>query len=347
MSISGIHTQATNFMDFIKTGVDARTGQFTIAFQLPLMPANQLAGPSISPTLAFSVMSSSRNRGFGLGWSLDLSELDLHQDTPTLRLSSGEQFAVDLDSSDLTPGGELAFFDVKLKSMVVTCQSEGVFRIDHKTGQTEILTCQQDSSRHLVTEIRSPEGRRVHVQWSAFANDDFILENIRDETRTLLHIESDEDEVRFKVPGQKTETLRLQLSNDMLGDVYLPGIESPFSIVYDQHSLDGRNHLLLPTELTSPLGASDSVTWGVGEFGHPLPPGAPFPILPRVVEWKHSAGTSSTELTRSYEWDGAHNFLGYGSDQAFDWENGRDNLYEVEQDYDYGLTETQTDRQGQ
>jgi YD repeat-containing protein len=341
--MSGIHTQATHFMDCIKTGVDARTGQFTLAFQLPLLPANNLAGPSITPTLTFSVLGSTRDKGFGLGWSLDLSELNLHQDAPSLRLSSGEHFAVDLDSTPFTPGSELTLFDAKLKSRRVVCKSDSVFRVDQKNGQTEILTRQPDSSRYLVTELRSQEGNRVFVEWSPYGNDDFILERISDETRTLLHVQrADDDEVAFTVPGRADETVRLRLVNDALSEVYLPGIDTPFSILYEHHALDPDNHLLLPSTLTSPLGATDSVIWATGEEGHQLPEGAPFRELPRVLQWTHSAGETTGELTRTYQWSGVHNFLGFGSDQAFDWQQGRDNLYQVEQDYDYQVTETQT-----
>lgn len=131
--MSGIHTQATNFMDCIKTGVDARTGQFTVAFQLPLLPANNLAGPTVTPTLTFGVLGSTRNKGFGLGWSLDLSELNLHQDAPSLRLSSGEHFAVDLDNTTFMPGSELKLLDAKLTSRRVVCENDSVFRWTRKT----------------------------------------------------------------------------------------------------------------------------------------------------------------------------------------------------------------------
>ena len=104
MPMSTVHTQATNFTDFIKTGVDPRTGQFTLAFQLPLIPANNMCGPSLSPTLAFNVMGSTQDKGFGLGWSLDLTELNLNQDAPSLYLSSGESLAVDTDIPATTPG---------------------------------------------------------------------------------------------------------------------------------------------------------------------------------------------------------------------------------------------------
>lgn len=350
MSSQSIHTQATNFMDAIKTGVDSRTGQYTIAFQLPMLPGNDLAGPSVSPTLSFSVLGSLQNKGYGLGWSLDMSEINLHQDSPSLRLSSGEQFAINMDSSSLEPGSRLILSDAKLESMIVTCVSETVFRIDYKSGQSELLTRQQDSSRFLVTEIRSPEGRKIYVDWSVFANDYFILDKIRDERRPLLEVEIQEGRIYFvrpsHSPGHKTELLRLQLTNDSVGDVFLSGIETPFSIVYEHHALDEDYNLLLPSQLSSPLGAIDYVTWGTDDLGHQLPEGAPFAVLPRVVEWRHSAGTADMELTRTYEWSGVHNFLGYGSDQAFDWEQGRDNLYEVEQVYDYEVVETQTDPDG-
>jgi len=336
------HTQATNFMDAVKTGVDARTGQFTVALQLQLIPANNLAGPSICPTLSFSMLGSTVNRGFGFGWSLDLSEINLHQESPSVRLSSGEHFAINVNESAFEPGGKLVLADAKLDSLVITCVSDTEFRVDHKTGQTEFLTRQENSARYLVSEIRSPEGRRVFLAWSVFANDYFILESIRDESRILLTVEGDEGEVRFTAPGLDHDILRLELTNDQLSHVFFSGIDTPFGLVYDHHPVSNGGELLLPTELTSPLGASDNVTWGTGENGHRLPDGAPFEILPRVLEWTHAAGTPETALTRAYEWSGAHNFLGFGSDQAFDWKTNRDNLYQVEQDYDYEVVETQT-----
>ncbi|MFH7457023.1 hypothetical protein, partial [Pseudomonas syringae group genomosp. 7] len=77
-----------------------RPAQNTLARSLPLPPANHLAGPSLTPTFAFSPLGSTQIRGFGLGWSLNLSELILNADAPMLRLVSGEQFAVDWANSD-------------------------------------------------------------------------------------------------------------------------------------------------------------------------------------------------------------------------------------------------------
>jgi hypothetical protein len=340
--MSTVHTQATNFTDFIKTGVDPRTGQFTLAFQLPLIPANNMCGPSLSPTLAFNVMGSTQDKGFGLGWSLDLTELNLNQDAPSLYLSSGESFAVDTDIPATTPGSELKLLDAKLKSMVVTRLNTDTFLVEYKNGQSELLSRQEDSTRFLVTEIRSPEGRRIHVRWSPFRGG-FRLRSIRDETRILLRVAYEEGEIEFSVPGRDAQALRMRTTNDKLVAVHLPGIKTPCTITYDHYPLDGNTHLLLPTEFITPLGASDTVTWAKGEDGHQLPDGAPFKDLPRVLRRTHSSGADHTKLHRTYVWIGAHNFLGYGSAQAFDWQKGRDNLYQVEQDYSYSVVETQTD----
>jgi len=347
MSAYEIHSQASNFLGFVKTGVDPRTGQFTLAMSLPLAPANNLAGPSLTPTLAFSTLGSTQNRGFGFGWSLHLSELNLNPDAPTLRLTSGEQFAVDWENSDLDIGGQLVFLDCKLKSLIVTRLTQDSFRVDLKSGESEILT-QQEGSSYLLSELRTGEGRRVFIDWLPMDDGFSIVDKIRDETRTLLQVVRDDGEVHFisnPDSARDSSTLRLLLSDDQLSSVYLPAIDQPFSFYYDTYPVAPDAGLLLPEKLSGPMGAWDIVHWATGNNGHFMPAGAPFPYLPKVASWTHCAGTRDCELYRSYQWIGEHNFLGFGSDQRFDWRQGRDNLYQVEQDYEYQVIETQRDSQ--
>lgn len=348
MSTYDIHSQASNFLGFVKTGVDPRTGQFTLAMTLPLPPANHLAGPSLAPTLVFSPLGSMNNRGFGLGWSFNLSELNLNPDAPTLRLCSGEQFAVDWDNSDFAVGGKLQLLDYKLRAMQVTRVSDESFRVDHKSGSSEILT-RQANDHYLLSELRSCEGRRVFVDWLAFGDRQYIVESIRDESKSLMNVVSRDGEVQFISHPQSEHartTMRLLLSNDQLSEVYLPGIDQPFSFEYLRHTVSADAQFVFPIKVSGPLGARDTVHWHTDEAGHQMPAGAPFRYLPRVATWTHSA-TGSVELTRTYQWIGDHNFLGFGSDQAFDWQQGRDNLYQVERDYQYELIEQQQDGDGQ
>lgn len=343
--MSSIHTQASNFLDFMKTGVDNRTGQFNLAIVLPLPPANKLSGPALSITLAFSVLGSSVNKGYGSGWTIGLSELDRN----TLRLASGEQYAIDQETSTFTPDTPLTFTDQKLPTLRVTPQHNGDFQVDKKSGEREILREQEDSGRYLVEEIHSPEGHRLFLDWAPYGNDGyFILQRISDEQRALLNVDQLEDEVHLTVnpDTQQALKLRVALSNGRLSEIHVPGIQRPFAIEYDDLALDNGARLLLPTTVHSPLGAHDIIKWATGTDGHQLPAGAPFSHLPRVESWIHGAGTSSTERVHHYQWVGTTNYLGFGSQQAFVWQAGRDNLYQVESEYKYQCIETLTDANG-
>ena len=343
-----LHSQAGNFLDCFKTAVDNRTGQFCLAIALPVPPANQLCGPTLSVTLAFSTLASSCNRGYGLGWSLGLSEINLDQDNPRLSLSSGEQFAIDLINSDPCSDGRLAFFDQKLPTFTVTRQADGNFRVDKQTGESEILRQQDDSTRYLLEEMRSPEGRRLYFDWMPFADGISTLARIRDETRTLLALETEASELRFVLNPQTAHaaTLRALLSNERLSQLYLPDIDQPFEIEYDALNVPGQAQLLLPRRFIGPLGARDIVHWSQDSEGLRMPEGGPLAFLPRVMGWTHTSAGPGSELQRSYQWIGDHNHLGYGSDQAFEWHSGRDNLYQVNSDYQYQMVEEQTDGQG-
>ncbi|QXH47915.1 hypothetical protein KSS93_08420 [Pseudomonas xanthosomatis] len=347
--MSELHTQASNFLDFIKTGVDDRTGQFTLALSLPLPPANGLCGPSLNPSLAFSTLASSGNRGFGLGWALSLSEANLDQANPSLQLASGERFAIDLNASSLQAGGQLAFFDQKLKTLLATVQADGAIRIDKKSGERELLRQPDaDGARYLLSEVQSAEGRRLFIDWQPFADGDFILDKIRDEQRTLLAVDHADEEVRltFNPETPSAAEMTLLLSNDRLTSIQLPGIQTPFEVSYDTMALPGNGQLLLPVNCASPLGSRDIVHWALDNDGHQLPDGAPFPFLPRVSSWTHSCGARHSEINHTYTWVGDYNFLGYGSDHAFEWRSGRDNLYQVQGSYQYQAVETQSDASG-
>ncbi|WP_338745090.1 hypothetical protein V3D52_22415 [Pseudomonas putida] len=348
MSDAALHSQAGNFLDCFKTAVDNRTGQFSLAIALPLPPANQLCGPALSVTLAFSTLASSSNRGYGLGWNLGLSEINLDQDRPRLSLASGEHFAIDLMNSDPGSGGRLVFFDQKLPTFTVTRQADGALRVDKQTGESEILRQQDDSARYLLEEMRSPEGRRLFFDWRPFSDGISMLARIRDETRTLLALENEASELRFVLNPQTAQaaTVRVLLSNECLSHLYLPDIDQPFEIEYDALNLPGQGQLLLPRSFVGPLGARDIVHWSQDSEGLRMPEGGPLAFLPRVMSWTHTSAGPGSELQRSYQWIGDHNHLGYGSDQAFEWQSGRDNLYQVNSDYLYQVVEEQTDGQG-
>lgn len=340
---NGLYSQASNFFSHVTTGVDARTGQFTLAVELPLTAGNHLAGPLVSAGLMFSPLASATNQGFGRGWSLSLAELD--RGRKSLRLSDGSQYAIDMDRSDFTDGGELAFFDRKLLSFRVVCRGAD-FHIEYKSGVIEILRMQEQTGVAKPEQICSPEGRCVFLEWrpSGVVNVSRLWE-VRDESRTLLTIRPvSATEIRLQSNPESSQgtTIRITVADDRLTQVILPDEEqSRWVFGYDE--IDG---LLFPNQIQHPLGSLDTVLYASGANGHRLPPGAPLTFLPRVTAWRHIANDDLPFLTRRYEWVGDRNFLGRGAELPGGWEDGRDNLYQATNAYSYSVREMLFDENG-
>ena len=93
---SVIHSNATNFQSFLQSGVDPRTGQYTLAIKLPTLAGNDLIGPQLPLQLAFSPLND-QDSGFGKGWSLGLTQYV--PGSHMLTLHSGETFKVTGDGA--------------------------------------------------------------------------------------------------------------------------------------------------------------------------------------------------------------------------------------------------------
>lgn len=341
----GLYSQARNFLSHVSAGVDVRTGQFTLSITLPIGSANNLMGPELSATLTFSPLASLIDAGFGLGWSLVFSELDLRlNQQPSLRLSTGELYSVDLDRSDFNIGGLLAFHDRKLESFIVTRRAEDCYEVVMKSGAVELLYSQSDSSVFVTKEVRTQEGRQVFLSWATLPDSQTpMLTEIRDESRTLLLV-SRTGGLKFEVnPGTaRASTLELVLFNRQLRRVLLPGERSS----YWEFTYDDMGGLLFPSQVKNPLGCEDTVVYAQGIEGHLLPPGAPLTSMARVRYWRHLPTPTGPQLISTYAWQDNHNFLGYGANLSSGWMDGRENLYQVVGGYAYGVTEIVSDDSG-
>ncbi|WP_186302742.1 hypothetical protein [Pseudomonas alabamensis] len=347
LNAGSIHTQGANFLQAVQTGADPRTGQFNLAISIPLGQANQLSGPTWPFTLAYSVLSSQQDSGFGLGWSLLYSRLTREQNIWTLQLSSGEHFSVDLENSDLGPCGCLAFHDYKLHAMQVSLQpiddvpGESMFRILHKSGDQEFLRRVNGSgSAYVLHELRSPEGRSLYFDWLQ-ANNVLSLRAVRDQQRTLARYDRTQRTLVLEPDSIEPSKIQFFQANGELARLLLPGISTPFAFSYENQAV-GDQRLRLPISVTGPLGATDTITWSrTLASSHRLPAKAPIAFMPRVISWLHSDGPSTPVLLRRYTWQGSRNYLGGDSPQGFDWQAGRDSLYRLMTRYEYQNTETQ------
>lgn len=338
----GLYTQASNSLSHVSTGVDPRTGQFTLGCSLPGLQANDLAGPVISPSLHFSPLNSHSDYGFGFGWSLSFSQLDFNSDQ--LTINTGDSFKLDLDRSDFACDGLLVFLDQKLCTFQVFADDKAGrrFRIEYKDGITEYLEVQDRSGMALLVEVCSAEGRRAYLEWLS-GNGPYLLYRVWDEQRTLLDVEWRRGEVLFNMfPSSKqATTITLSLNNNKLSELILPDGDSRWTFKYKADAASG---LLFPEWVEGPLGGLDEVTYASGAAGHKLPPGAPLAYLPRVLWHRHDPGAGQPATYRAYTWIGSHNFLGFGGG-PHGWQDGRDNLY-LNERYEYSCVETLSDEQG-
>ena len=337
LATGGLYTQAGNFLSHVSNGIDARTGQMTLHIALPEIQANHLAGPSVSFRLLFSPLSSHTDYGFGRGWMLAMSELDLP--AGRLHLATGESFSLDRQASAFTDQGQLVFTDQKLLNFRVLQEGPDGrrFRVEYKDGETQWLVMQDNSGLALPQEIRSAEGRQVFLDWLPHGSGRYVLSEIRDEQRTVLRVVRDvvdESQIQLFPDEAGKSVYTLYLSGDQLSTMILPDNDSRWTFNYEE--FDG---LLFPVRMTGPLGSEDEVWYATGTEGHQLPPGAPLASLPRVTAHRHEPGAGQPAVSRTYTWLGSTNFLGYGADLPGGWRDGEDNLYRTES-YTYSGLET-------
>ncbi|UVL91753.1 hypothetical protein [Pseudomonas sichuanensis] len=344
LNTGGIHTQASNFLSAMQSAVDPRTGQFNLVFNIELGIANNLGGPSLPFTLAFSSLGSHRNQGFGLGWSLLCSELSLAQGAQALRLGTGEQYAV-----QAVVDGEVTFRDYKLQSLRAVRTDDGSYRITHKDGRIEILKRVNNSGAYVLHELRSDAGRRLHLKWSSVNGVNHLREITDDNQWVLARIDRSGTSPKLLLaPGTADEAVYVfGQANNRLASLHLPEIAAPFTFSYEAIDVGNGQSLLFPKNVSGPLGATDTLFWSkTAASSHRLPNGAPIGFLPRVLRWEHTDSEAAGTLSYSYTWNGVYNYLGYGSQLGFQWESGRDNLYRLRERYEYSVTETLTNSSG-
>jgi hypothetical protein len=68
---TSVHSNAFNFQSFVQSGVDQRTGLYTVSLSFPEVKSCDLSGPAVPLTLAFSP-TNTVDGGYGKGWRLGL-----------------------------------------------------------------------------------------------------------------------------------------------------------------------------------------------------------------------------------------------------------------------------------
>ena len=325
---SSIHSNAFNFLSFVDTGTDPRTGQYTCSLSLPELNANQLSGPQVPLRLGYNPLNT-LDSGFGKGWNLQLTQYDA--DLQIVSLASGETFKVTSTSSD---GKRLLMDEQKLDSFRLYQDDDHHYRVVHKSGLVEELS--RDDNQHIALpeRILSPQGQHVTLTYQSFG-DNRLLKRIANADGSLLLDITRGTSVQVRLhPGTVWEalfSLVLQGSEGRVMRVELPTSNlASWRFGYEVHE-----DLLCISRVEGPLGGHEQVFYNGGSH---LFPGDDNRRLPRVSRHVRYPGAEQPPIETRYQYDG-NNFLGRNAPDLVWDNNGKDNLYRVLSDYTYWTTE--------
>lgn len=332
---NAVHSNAFNFMSYLMGGVDPRTGQYSVAINLPELKTNDLVGPIVPLSLVFSALNM-RDTGFGPGWSLQQTEYNLVNNV--LSLSSGETFRV----TGATANGQLTMGEKKLDSFRVYKEGEE-YRVVYKTGVTEVLRV--FGSLALPVRVYSREGRQVSLDYKPY-KDSYVLSHIKDgRGDTLLDLVIGEGTVSVRFyPYSGADGLPLAVYNmtynagDLQTILTLP-TEDNAHWLFKYKDVRGYHCI---SEVATPTGSYEWVYYEDEGHRHPDTNAS---NLPRVTRHLADPGCGQPIIETAYGYDlpapeqkTHHNFLGFGAPGLI-WSNeGVDNLYQVT-GYDYSTVE--------
>lgn len=323
---TSIHSNAFNFLSFILSQVDPRTGQYTCAISLPELKANDLCGPVVPLQLNFNPLNSA-DSGFGKGWNLQLSQYD--PASRILSLYTGETFKAN-------PGPDgMEIPEKKLDTFHFHDLGNQRYKVEHKSGLVEILQVGQGQFA-MPVEMRSPQGNSVTLEYTAFGTDPLLSKVLNADRTELLTLERSGNTLELKLhPGSAYEALFvLNIIGGETKSIVLP-TDDKASWRFEYIPLSG---LTLLKDVYTPAGGHETVSYSGTPHSFP---GLNDRTLPRVHSHIRAPGFEQPPIETHYEYDRTgHNFLGYGS--GVTWSNdGLDNLYQdgVIRDYQYETRE--------
>lgn len=352
-----MYSTAFQFYSHINADVDPRTGMYSASVDLATGEGNRLRGPHFPFRLSFSAVDTIDD-GFGEGWRLGLTELNL--DTGLLTLSSGDSHKVER-LLYLQPA---LFPDRKLDScsLVMTDTEQRIAVVEHLTGVIEHLEALSHPSNLLrPVRIVNPSGDALQLVWEPdLSGNSRLTRVVDDDGEELLRIDySDLTNVKLTLhlanARQRRDTTPLEMHFSIgagqLGSVTIPligklnvgetasGDEAVWEFGYRNV-----NAMLLLASVTSPDGILDTVKYD--DTALELPSGGPFSHMPAVTERTRSLVANAKAVIRrsGYTYrNGDLNRNFYGYPEVRTWENRNDQLLHMAgvDAFTYGSTEMQ------
>ncbi|OEE94421.1 hypothetical protein A1QK_16505 [Vibrio genomosp. F10 str. 9ZD137] len=326
-----LESNANNFIDSISSGVDVRTGMYSVNIPLMQFLSHRTLGLSIPITLSYSA-GSTVDIGFGRGWSVSLSHYD--KTSGSISLSTGQSFKI------YKPWGsdEYKIPYRKLKDVKIFHLSESdELKVVNKEGECEYLS---SLSGHLK-KITSPQGHSVYFDYNIWTGRlDKIYDNEGREikfdwsnvdTKVIVNHEIDYVIVQSVIINKSGNGIYRRLSKIKL-DKGLPNIE------LDYRYIASSNYDVIE-KVTHPTGLVEKMVYL--DKGHSLPDGAPMLKIPfiqshRIIPTLGDEQDDQPVTLTEYEYSDK-NYLGFASERK--WIAGEDTLFKSSANYTYNTTE--------
>lgn len=344
-----MYSTAFQFYSHINATVDPRTGTYGASIELTTGEANLLRGPNLPFRLSYSALSTV-NEGFGEGWHLGMTQLDIV--TGMLTLSSGDTHKIE----GLSPHVPAFFPDRKLDScsLIATDNNLRTAVVEHVTGVIEHLELKDD---RLLCPVRiiNPAGDSIQLTWGLVENGFVCLTRVTDDEGQVLlsvryfggtavvltfHLGHADLTMEFEILGPTLTRVTVPLIAELNTE---PVLNEDLAAWMFDYQLE--NGMRLLREVTFPDGTREDVVYDREALW--LPPGAPFRFMPAVAERRRrlvaDPATIVQESHYRYDKHGFNNFFGYPI--VSNWESRHDQLLHLigEGDFLYGGIEEQRD----
>ena len=337
MTDSNTSSNASNFGEFISSGVDPRTGTYSASVYLGKFIGHRSSGPTFDLSLNFTP-GSTLDFGFGRGWSLPTGFFNSKtKPYERLALPGGQSFHLSYDFGTekySMPYRKLLdvdiLFDQESEELIVVTKDATRLVYDFEDG-------------YLKRKINS-QGLAIEFEFELY-NQQRVLAKITDslEREVIFDYFTNKYEVtvehkflgvvhqRFiidKDGGVSGYRLKNVTQKDN-GDAAL----NSFAVEYQQDEFLDAD---LISKVTYPSGMTEELSYA--DY-HLTPPGYPVEKIRRVSSFKRTnLGLNQPDSVTEYTYSqNAYNYLGNGSGMRY--EQGKDTLFYVTSNYIYESTE--------
>lgn len=350
-------TKATDSLGAVTSGVDPRTGIYSVHLTLGNIKTNKGLGPDFDLLLRYFPLSA-ENHGFGKGFSIGLTTYN--RGAKVLNLYTGENYKV-YDSNN--NNDEARVLGLKNHSFKFKKINDNEYVIIYKDGKKEYLRGAGDGSDIKTTyKIVSHSGQELCLEWDySWARGVRLISvhNKGDTPGSLINIEYVEDSkstVHFFRDTEEAYDIELTFFNN-----YLTTMKSfAISKAVQENSVqewtfsytDSRDGAIFKTwgnwlnKVVYPSGMTEMATYNHSN-GHAFPSNAYLPDLPYVNTFERFLDKNMRFLANKSKFQySKENFL--GGNTNYNWgpdgvdENGLEyifTLWNLNPNYSYSCTE--------